>query len=69
MSMKTESKEEAKKLAKACSLEDYKDKPVYIIYCNRTGHFYIDDNGLIRLWEQLVGYSVNGVYTVEKSNS
>ena len=63
MSMKTESKEEAKELAKAYSLKDYKGKPVYIIYFNRTGYFYIDDKGFIRLWEQLGGYYVNGVYT------
>lgn len=67
--MKTKSKDEAKKLAKAHSLKDYTHKPVYIIYCSRTEYFYIDDNGLIRLWEQLVGYYVNGIYTAEKSNS
>lgn len=68
--MKTKSKDEAKKLAKAYSHnKDYKNIPVYIIYCNRTEYFYVDDNGLIRLWEQLVGYYVNGVYTAEKSHS
>ncbi|TWI18863.1 hypothetical protein [Sphingobacterium siyangense] len=35
--MKTKSKTEAKQLAKAYSYNDeYKDTPLYIIYCNRT---------------------------------
>jgi hypothetical protein len=68
--MKAKSIDEAKSLAKAQSLEaKYKDEAMYIIYCNRTEYFYVDNNGLIRLWEQLVGYYVNGVYTAEKSHS
>jgi len=39
--MKTKIKDEAKNYAKARSLnKDYKDVPVYIIHCNRTGFFY-----------------------------
>jgi hypothetical protein len=68
--MKTKSKDEAKKLAKAYSHnKDYKDMAVYIIHCNRTGVYYVDTNSLIRLWEQLIGYYVNGVYMAEKSHS
>lgn len=59
--------DEAKSHAKMKSLDKgYKDVTVYIIYCNRTEYFYIDTNNLIRLWEQLFGYYINGVYTSEK---
>jgi hypothetical protein len=62
--------DEAKSHAKAKSLDKgYKDVTVYIIYCNRTEYFYIDTNNLIRLWEQLFGYYINGIYTSEKSPS
>ncbi|MCX2680733.1 DNA-binding protein [Galbibacter sp. EGI 63066] len=65
--MKTKSIDEAKGFAKTQSLDkQYKDVAIYIIHCNRTGHFYVDTNSLIRLWEQLLGYYVNGVYTSEK---
>ncbi|HSH64772.1 MAG TPA: DNA-binding protein [Bacteroidia bacterium] len=66
--MKAKSKDEAKKLAKAHSLvKSHKDVAVYIIHCSRTECFYVDDIGMIRLWERLVGYYVNGVYTAERS--
>lgn len=66
--MKAKAIDEAKELAKTKSLETaHKDETVHIIYCNRTEYFYIDTNGLIRLWEQSIGYYVNGVYTAEKS--
>ncbi len=65
--MKAKTIEEAKSLAKSQSLEKkYKDETIHIIYCNRTKHFYVDTDGLIRLWEQAVGYYVNGIYTSEK---
>ncbi|PRA97563.1 DNA-binding protein [Chryseobacterium sp. MYb7] len=65
--MKTKSKTEAKKLAKAYSYnKDYADVPVYVIYCSRTEKYYVDINDLIRLLEKLIGYYVNGVYTSEK---
>lgn len=68
--MKTKTIEEAKELAKGMSLEKkHKDETVHIINCNRTEYFYIDTDGLIRLWEQSFGYYVNGVYTFEKSQS
>ncbi|SFW67491.1 DNA-binding protein [Chitinophaga sancti] len=68
--MKAGTIEEAKKLAKEKSLEKkHKDETIHIIYCNRTKHFYIDTDGLIRLWELSFGYYVNGVYTAEKSHS
>ena len=68
--MKVKTIEEAKELAKGKSLEKkHKDETVHIIYCNRTEYFYIDTDGLIRLWEQSFGYYVNGVYTAEKSHS
>jgi len=68
--MKTKSKTEAKKLAKAYSYnKDYTDVPVYVIYCNRTEKYYVDTNGLIRLRERLIGYYINGVFTSEKKNS
>ncbi|KFF76031.1 DNA-binding protein [Chryseobacterium sp. P1-3] len=68
--MKTKSKTEAKKLAKAYSHnKDYIDVPVYVIYCNRTEKYYVDTNGLILLWERLIGYYINGVFTPEKNNS
>jgi hypothetical protein len=65
--MKTTSIDEAKNYAKAQSL-DKKNKNValYIIHCNRTGNFYVDTNSLIRVWEQLVGSYINGIYTSEK---
>ncbi|WP_228423103.1 DNA-binding protein [Chryseobacterium mucoviscidosis] len=67
--MKAKTIEEAKELAKAKSLEKkHKEETVHIIYCNRTEYFYIDTDGLIRLWEQSFGYYVNVVYTAEKSN-
>lgn len=65
--MKTKSIDEAKGFAKTQSLDKrHKDVAIYIIHCNRTGCFYVDTNSLIRLWEQLFGYYVNGVYTSEK---
>ncbi len=65
--MKTRSKDEAKNYAKTQSLNnDYKDITVYIIHCNRTGYFYVDTNSLIRTWEQLIGYYLNGVFTPEE---
>jgi len=68
--MKAKSIEEAKSMAKGKSLEtEHKDETVHIIYCNRTQYFYVDTDGLIRLWEQSIGYYVNGVYTAEKSHS
>ncbi|EFK57490.1 MULTISPECIES: hypothetical protein [Sphingobacterium] len=64
--MKAITIEEAKNLARAKSLEKkHKGESVFIIYCNRTEHFYIDTNGLVRLWEKLHGYYVNGVYATE----
>ena len=67
--MKAKTIEEAKSLAKTKSLEKkHKDDSIFIIYCNRTAYFYIDTDGLIRLWEQSFGYYVNVVYTAEKSN-
>lgn len=64
--MKAMTIEEAKNLARAKSLEKkHKGESVFIIYCNRTEHFYIDTNGLVRLWEKLHGYYVNGVYATE----
>ncbi|BFO65369.1 DNA-binding protein [Chryseobacterium sp. KCF3-3] len=68
--MTTKSKSEAKKLAKAYSYnKDYTDVPVYVIYCSRTEKYYVDTNGLIRLWEKLEGYYIKGVFTSEKNNS
>ena len=68
--MKTKSKEKAKSYAKTQSLnKDYKDVPVYVIYCNRTELFYVDTNSLIRLWEQLIGYYINGAFTDEEQRS
>ncbi|HMR81827.1 MAG TPA: hypothetical protein PKE30_01800 [Niabella sp.] len=62
--MKAKSIDEAKSLAKEKNLEaQYKDNAIYIIYCNRTKYFYIDTDSLIRLWERLIGYYENGVYT------
>ena len=64
--MKATTIEEAKKLAKAQSLEQkHKDESIFNIYCNRTEYFYIDTDGLVRLWEKSFGYYVNGVYTKE----
>lgn len=65
--MKITSLEEAKSQAEAQSLDEkYKDVAIYIIYCNRTQYFYVDTDSLIRLWEQLFGYYINGIYTSEK---
>lgn len=62
--MKAKSIAEAKSLAKEKSLEaQHKGNVIYIIYCNRTEYFYIDTDSLIRLWERLIGYYENGVYT------
>lgn len=68
--MKATSIDEAKSLAKSQSLETkHKDETIHIIYCNRTEYFYVDTDGLIRLWERLIGYYVNGIYTAGKSHS
>ena len=68
--MKTQSKIEARKLAKAYSYnKEYVDVPVYIIYCSKTEHYYVDSNSLIRSWERLIGYYINGVFTSEKNYS
>ncbi|MGN6214524.1 hypothetical protein [Parafilimonas sp.] len=68
--MKAKSKDEAKSHAKAQSLDkDYKDVAVYIIHCNRTEYYYVDTDSLIRMWEQLIGYYINGVFTDEKQHS
>ncbi len=65
--MKTKSIEEAKSNAKAQSLnKDCKDKAIYIIHCNSTEYFYVDTNSLIRWWERLIGYYINGVFTSEE---
>ena len=67
--MKATTIEDAKIMAKDKSLEKQnKDEAIYIIYCNRTEYFYVDTNSLIRLWERLVGYYENGIYTAEKSH-
>lgn len=59
--------DKAKNMAKAQSLRnESKDITIYIIYCNRTENYYVDTNGLIRHWEQLIGYYINGVFTSEK---
>lgn len=64
--MKAKTIKEAKSLAKEMSLEmQHRDEAIYIIYCNRTKYFYIDTESLIRLWEQLIGYYVEGVYTAK----
>lgn len=65
--MKAKSIEEAKVIAKGKSLETaYRDEAIFIIYCYRTEYFYVDTNGLIRLWEMLIGYYENGAYTDNK---
>lgn len=62
--MKTRSIEEAHDYAKRQSLEEaHRDEAIYLIYCNRTKFVYVDANGLIRLWEQQLGYYLNGVFT------
>lgn len=67
--MKTTTIEQAKNMAKEMSLtKKYMKKTVYIIYCNRTEYFYLGTDCLIRLWEQLIGYYENGVYTAENEN-
>jgi hypothetical protein len=59
--------DEAKNHAKEKSLDmAYKDVTVYIIYCNRTEYFYVDTNNLIRLWERLEGYYINGILIMEE---
>lgn len=64
--MKAKSIDQAKSMAKSKSLETkYKGEAIYIIYCNGTEFFYVETDSLIRLWEQLIGYYENGVYTTE----
>lgn len=66
--MKAKTEEEAKAIAKEKSLETaHKDEAIYIIYCYRTEYFYVDTNSLIRLWEMLMGYYENGVYTDDEA--
>lgn len=61
--MKAKTIEEAKRLAQAQSQDqNYKDVAIYIIYCHRTDFFYVDTNSLIRLWERLEGYYINGIF-------
>ncbi len=68
--MKPTTIEEAMNMAKAKSLEkQYKDEAIYIIYCNRTKQYYVDTDSLIRLWELLIGYYENGVFTAEKPHT
>ncbi|MDV4070624.1 DNA-binding protein [Flavobacterium sp. NST-5] len=65
--MKSKSIDEAKSMAKDKSLEtQHKNEAIYIIYCSRSEYFYVDTDSLIRLWERLIGYYENGVYTAEK---
>ncbi|WP_228443915.1 MULTISPECIES: DNA-binding protein [Weeksellaceae] len=67
MVMKSKSIDEAKSMAKDKSLETgHKNEAIYIIYCSRSEYFYVDTDSLIRLWERLIGYYENGVYTAEK---
>jgi len=62
--MKAKTIDEAKKLAKAYSYKkENEDVEVYIIYCNRSELYYVDTDSFIRLWEQIAGYYVNGLYT------
>lgn len=57
--MKAKTIDEAKSLAKDKSLENkHRNETIHIIYCHRTKYFYIDTDGLIRLWEQSFGYYV-----------
>jgi len=68
--MKATTIEEAKELAKGKSLKaEHKEEAIYIIYCSRSEFFYVDTDSLIRLWERLIGYYENGVYTAEKASS
>ncbi len=68
--MKAKTIEEAKSMANDKSLEkQYKDEAIYIIYCSRSEYLCVDTDSLIRLWERLIGYYENGVYTAEKSNA
>ena len=68
--MKAKTIEEAKGLAKDKSLETkFRSKTIYIIYCSRSEYFYVGTDSLIRLWERLIGYYENGIYTAEKSHS
>ncbi len=67
--MKSKMLDEAKKLAKEKSLDKkHKDERIYLIYCNRTEYYYADTDSLVRLWERLIGYYENGIYTAEKSH-
>lgn len=67
-SMKARTIEVAKRLAKDKSLEtQHKNEAIYIIYCNKTKHFFIDTDSLIRLWEMLIGYYENGIFTDTKA--
>lgn len=67
--MKTGSIEEAKDFAKKQSLSsDHRDKAIYLIYCSRTKSVYVDTNCLIRLWEQQLGYYLNGVFTDQQQH-
>jgi hypothetical protein len=62
--MKAKTIEQAKNMARAKSLEKkHKNESIFIIYCYRTGYYYVDTDGLVRLWEKSYGYYVNGIYT------
>jgi hypothetical protein len=62
--MKSKTIDQAKDFAKEQSLKPkYMDTPVYIIHCNRTASFYVETNSIIRNWEQLIGYYINGNFT------
>lgn len=63
--MKAETVDEAKKMAEGKSLER-RNKAIFIIYCRRTKYYYVALDGLIRSWEQLIGYYENGEYIAEK---
>jgi hypothetical protein len=62
--MKSEIKDQAKRMAKDKSLE-MQDEAIFIIYCNRTKYYYVTTDSLIRNWERLIGYYENGIYHKE----
>lgn len=67
--MKADNIGEAKKIAEKKSFESrHYSETIYIIYCGRTEYFYVTTDSLIRLWEQLAGYYVNGIYTTVTSS-
>ncbi|HRP16430.1 MAG TPA: hypothetical protein PLU27_00575 [Ginsengibacter sp.] len=63
--MKTKNKEEAKGFAKVKAIIKTARIYLYLLFI-ATEFFYADTISLTRMWEQIIGCYVNGVFTAEE---